>query len=119
MRRAFFTSADILGSIFLHVDYTVPIPALREELSRILEAAPKWDKKVNVLQVTEALERTLQLRILVSSKDAGTAWDLRCEVREKMIEFIREQYPEALPRFRAEITATSGRVDPGLLPTGA
>jgi small-conductance mechanosensitive channel len=113
------TSADILGSIFLHVDYTVPIPALREELSRILEAAPKWDRKVNVLQVTEALERTLQLRILVSSKDAGTAWDLRCEVREKMIEFIRDQYPEALPRFRAEITTNSGGGDPGLLPTGA
>jgi len=113
------TSADILGSIFLHVDYTVPVPALREELSRILQAAPKWDKKVNLLQVTESLERTLQLRILVSAKDAGTAWDLRCEVREKMVEFIRKQYPEAWPRMRAELSPIPGGGDPGLLPTGA
>lgn len=110
------TSADILGSVFLHVDYTVPVPALREELGRILEAAPKWDKKVNVLQVTDAQERTLQLRALMSAADAGAAWDLRCEVREKLIEFIRNNYPEALPRFRAEITPPPGGNDSGFLP---
>lgn len=110
------TSADILGSVFLHVDYTVPISEMRGAMDRILEHAPKWDKKVKVLQVTDALERTLQLRILVSAADAGSAWDLRCQVREEMIEFIRDNYPEALPRFRAELSSPGSNDSPGLLP---
>jgi small-conductance mechanosensitive channel len=110
------TSADILGSVFLHTDYSVPIPELRKELDRILANAPKWDGQVKVLQVTEARERTVELRILISAADAGTAWDLRCEVREKMIEFIRDRYPEALPRFRAELAWPAGSSGPGLLP---
>jgi small-conductance mechanosensitive channel len=107
------TSADILGTVFLFVDYSVPLAALREEMDRIVEASAKWDRKVKVLQVTNVSERTVEVRILVSASNAGNAFDLRCEVREKMIEFIRDQYPEALPRFRAEISSPS---QPGLLP---
>ena len=95
------TSADILGTVFLQVDYGVPVDAVREELTRILDASPLWDRKVNVLQVTEAKERTLELRALASSSDAGKAWDLRCEVREKLVAFIRKNYPGSLPRLRA------------------
>lgn len=110
------TSADILGSVFLQMDYSVPVGELRKELDRILEKSPKWDKKVKVLQVTEAKERTLELRALVGAADAGAAWELRCDVREKMIEFIRDNYPESLPRFRAEVSSPGEAGDPGLLP---
>jgi small-conductance mechanosensitive channel len=97
------TSADILGSVFLQVDYDVPVGALRAELTRILEASPLWDRKVNVLQVTDAKERTLELRALASSSDAGKSWDLRCEVREKLVAFLQTNYPGSLPRLRASI----------------
>jgi small-conductance mechanosensitive channel len=96
------TSADILGTVFFHVDYNVPLDALREELTRILKASKLWDGKVNVLQVTDAKERTLELRALASARDASAAWDLRCEVREKMITFIQKNYPNSLPRWRVE-----------------
>lgn len=94
------TSADITGSVFLYVDYTISFQALRNELSRLLDESALWDKKVNVLQVTDTKESTLEIRILVSAKDSPTAWDLRVYIREKMIEFIQTNYPESLPRAR-------------------
>jgi small-conductance mechanosensitive channel len=97
------TSADILGTVFLYVDYTVPLQPLREELTRILSASPYWDGKVNVLQVTEAKEQTLELRALASAADASLAWDLRCEVREKLIHFLQTRYHGCLPRVRATL----------------
>jgi len=94
------TSADITGSVFLYVDYTISFQALRDELSRLLNESELWDKKVNVLQVTDSKESTLEIRILVSAKNSPTAWDLRVYIREKMIEFIQKNYPECLPRSR-------------------
>jgi len=94
------TSAEILGTVFLQVDYGVPVDAVRQELTRILEASPHWDRKVNVLQVTDAKERTLELRALASSSDASKSWDLRCEMREKLVAFIQKNYPGSLPRVR-------------------
>lgn len=96
-------SADILGTVFLYVDHTVPIAAIREELQRILEDAEWWDRKVCVLQVTNTSERTVELRALMSAEDASLAWTLRCHVREKLVEFVRTHYPHALPRLRAEL----------------
>jgi small-conductance mechanosensitive channel len=95
------TSADILGTVFLYVDYDVPVDALRQELTRILESSPLWDRKVNVLQVTDAKERTVELRALASASNASDAWDLRCEVREKLVAFIQKNHPASLPRVRA------------------
>lgn len=97
-------SADLLGSIFVYVDYTVPLKALREELDRILENSKLWDRRVKVLQVTDAKQNTLELRALASAADAPTAWDLRCEVREKLVDFLQRNYPQCLPRMRAELT---------------
>ena len=94
------TSADILGTVFLQVDYGVPVDAVRQELTRILESSANWDRKVNVLQVTDAKERTLELRALASSSDASKSWDLRCEMREKLVAFIQKNYPGSLPRLR-------------------
>ena len=96
-------SADLLGTVFLYVDYTVPVEAVREELKRITKNSPLWDKHVCTLQVTNTTERTLELRALVSAADASQAWNLRCEVREKLIEFLQANYPEALPKMRAEL----------------
>ena len=99
------TSADILGTVFLRVDYSVPLERLRTELTRVLTSSPHWDGKVNGLQVTDAGERTLEVRALMSAADASKAWDLRCEVREKLVTFLQEQYPESLPRLRATVDA--------------
>ena len=96
-------SAEILGTVFLYVDYTVPIDSVREELARVLKESPSWDGKVCVLQVTNTTERSVELRALMSAEDASAAWTLRCEVREKLLEFIRTKYPQALPKLRAEL----------------
>ena len=97
------TSADILGSVYLYVDYTVPVEEVRQELYNILEKSPYWDKKVKVLQVTNTTEHTIELRALMSAADSPTAWNLRCEVREKLIEFLQKKYPKSLPRTRVEL----------------
>ena len=96
-------SADLLGTVFLYVDYTIPVEAVREELKRIAESSPLWDKQVCTLQVTNTSERTIELRALVSAADASQAWNLRCEVREKLIQFLQTNYPEGLPKMRAEL----------------
>ena len=97
------TSADILGTVLIYLDYGVSMEALRAEFKRILEGSPLWDRKVSVLQVTDAKERSIEVRALMSARDAGTAWDLRCEVREKLIEFVQRSHPESLPRLRARV----------------
>jgi len=97
------SSANIIGSVFLYTDYSVSFDALRKELDRVLETTQLWDKRVKVLQVTDSKEHTVESRILVSAKNSPTAWDLRVFVREKMIEFIQKNYPEALPKTRVSM----------------
>lgn len=97
------TSAEILGTVFLYTDYTVPVEALRQELTRLLKENSLWDGQVNALQVTDTTERTVQIRALMSARNSGQAFDLRCYVRENLINFIKENYPEALPKTRAEV----------------
>ncbi len=98
-------TADVLGTVFLYADYSVPIDELRAELHRILEASGKWDGKVWGLVATNATERTVELRALMSAPDSGTAWDLRCYVREGLVAFLQRHHPECLPRTRAEVRA--------------
>jgi len=100
-------SADLLGTVFIYTDYTIPVKEVREELERIVRNSNKWDGKVCGLQITNASERTMELRALVSAADSSAAWDLRCEVREKIIEFIQKRYPDALPKTRAEFQKNS------------
>ncbi len=97
------TSSELMGAVMLYVDYTLPIESLRTELDRILKEEPLWDGAANVIQVTDATERAMVLRILVSAADASSAWSLRCSVREKLIRFIQENYPEALPKNRISL----------------
>lgn len=96
-------TADLLGTVFVYTDYTVPVEKIREELHRILQSSGMWDGKVWGLQVTNAGEHTMELRALMSAPDSGRAWNLRCHVREKLIAFLQAQYPQSLPRTRAEI----------------
>jgi small-conductance mechanosensitive channel len=95
--------SEILGTVFLHVDYTVPIEELRQELHRLLDSNEKWDRRAWGLVVTDATDRAVEIRALMSAPDAGTAWDLRCEIREQLITFLQTRYPSALPRVRAEL----------------
>lgn len=97
-------SSEILGTVYLYVDYTVPVQAIRDELQKILDNSELWDRRVCVLQVTNSSEKTVELRALMSASDASNAWGLRCEVREKLIAFIQKNYPNALPRLRTEFS---------------
>lgn len=96
-------TASIIGSVFWHVDYTVPVERVREKLNELLDASPLWDRDVANLQVTDSGRDTVQLRALMSAKNSPTAWDLRCEIREQMIAWLQAEYPGALPRMRAEL----------------
>lgn len=96
--------ARLIGSVMLYLDYRVPMSRLRTEAEAIVKASPLWDQQVFAVQVTDAKENTVEVRVLVSAADSGKAFDLRCEVREKLIDFLRRDYPEALPRLRAEFS---------------
>ncbi|HJP97901.1 MAG TPA: mechanosensitive ion channel family protein [Rhodanobacteraceae bacterium] len=96
-------TAQLIGSIHMFVDYTAPLEEMRKEMDRLVKATDKWRGEVVVLQVVEATEHSMQLRILADAKDAGTAWDLRCYIREGLIRFLQENHPECLPRTRADI----------------
>jgi small-conductance mechanosensitive channel len=105
--------AGLIGSVFIRTDYSVPIDVLREKFNEIVKASNLWDGKVLVLQITDAGEHTIELRGLCSARNAGQTWDLRCEVREKLIAFIQAEYPRALPHVRQEII---GRPSPSIAP---
>jgi hypothetical protein len=102
-------TANLLGTVFVYVDYTVPVEEVRQELHRILKSIPLWDGKVWNLQVTDTTAHAVELRALMSASDSGTAWDLRCLVRERLIALLQERYPQCLPRARAEIETVSAR----------
>ncbi|AMM50366.1 mechanosensitive ion channel protein MscS [Rufibacter sp. DG15C] len=106
------TNAEILGTVFLYLDYTIPVEPLREELNKILKETPLWDGRVGLLQVTDSKERTLELRMLVSARDSGSAFDLRCFVREKLVDFVQKNYPECLPLTR---TVVPGAAEGGVI----
>jgi len=94
---------NLIGSVFLWVDYTVPVAHVRSKLEEIVRTTRLWSGEVVNLQVVESNEQAVQLRALVSARTSEQAWDLRCEVREKLIVFLQETYPTALPKQRAEL----------------
>jgi len=99
-------SARLLCTVFVYTDYTVPVEEIRQELFRILQKSAHWDKEVWNLQVTGTNEKSMELRALMSAQDGPTAWNLRCEVRERLVDYIRRAYPGSLPKVRTDITMT-------------
>jgi small-conductance mechanosensitive channel len=96
------TGGELIGSVFLYVDHTAPVDAIRQKLSEIASQSKLWNGKVLNLQVSDCKESTIELRALISANSAPAVWDLRCEVREKLIDFLQREYPSALPRRRYE-----------------
>ncbi len=105
------TSASIIGTVELYADYTLPIDPLREKLVALLETTNLWDKQVQVVQVTDCDKDVIKIRILVSAANSPTAWDLRCFVREQMIRFIQDTYPQCLPKTRAALESAHDNRD--------
>ncbi len=98
-------STNLLGAVVVYADYTVPVDRVRAKVEEIVKASPRWDSKVVNLQVTDARPDTLELRALASAANAGDAWDLRCELREKLIAFLQSECPGALPKRRHQTVA--------------
>lgn len=93
-------SSRLIGTVILYVDYEAPVERLREAFERIVRGSSLWDGDVQVLQVTDITDRVMQVRCLASARSAPVAFDLRCEVREKLMAFMRDHCPQALPRDR-------------------
>lgn len=93
-------SAQLLGTAFLYLDYLAPIGAIRSKLEELCKHSEHWDGRVCKVQVTDAKERVIEVRLLVSAADSSAQWDLRCEVRQGVLEFLQKEHPEALPRTR-------------------
>ncbi|MEI6758398.1 MAG: mechanosensitive ion channel [Chlorobium sp.] len=97
------TSPELLGTVFLYTDYAIPLETLRNELERVVASTPLWDGRVVKLEVTNATDKSVEIRLLVSAANSTDIWDLRCLVRERLIEFIRGHFPEGFPRVRMEM----------------
>jgi small-conductance mechanosensitive channel len=95
---------SLIGAIILHVDYSADVPRIRQKLEEVAQESKLWDGAVVNLQVIETHPRTIELRALVSARNAPQSWDLRCEIREKLLAFIKQEMPEAFPRERATIS---------------
>jgi small-conductance mechanosensitive channel len=101
------TGGELIGTVFLYVDHTAPVDAIRKKLTEIVTQSKLWNGKVVNLQVSDCRETTIELRALMSANSGSAAWDLRCEVREKLIDFLQREYPSALPRRRYEAAETA------------
>ena len=99
------TTAEVIGTVFLYVDYSLPVEAVREEFHRIVKDSKFWNGRTATLQVTDFTERTMQLRAIMSANNASAAFDLRCLVRERLIAFLQKNFPESLPTARAQLNA--------------
>jgi hypothetical protein len=97
-------AASLIGSVILHVDYAADVARIRKYLEQAVRESKLWDGAVVNLQMVETDARAIQLRALVSARNAPESWDLRCEIREKLVAFLQKEMPKALPRERADIS---------------
>jgi small-conductance mechanosensitive channel len=98
-------TSQLMGSVFWYVDPSTDVPRLREKLGEIVTSNPRWDKRFYNLQVTDVKADCIELRGLMTAKDAAIAFDLRCDVREALLRYIRDEMPEAMPRGRLLMAA--------------
>lgn len=104
------SSAALLGSVFVWVDYSFPVDAGRSFLKGLIESSASWDKRFWNLTVTDATERTMKLRVLATAEDSSKSWDLCCEIREKFIAFIQVSFPRCLPQIRVRASGDEAAV---------
>ena len=104
------TNSEILGTAFIYLDYTAPVSEIRKEFTRLINTTELWDKRVQVLQVTNTTEKTIELRALMSASSSSRAFDLRCYIRENLVAFIQENYPACLPTTRAIVKSENQEV---------
>jgi hypothetical protein len=104
----------MLGSVLIYVDYTAPVERIREKFLELVKASKLWDGQTAALAVTDAREGSIELRALMSARNAGDAFDLRSDIREKLIYFLQREMPTALPHARAmSLTPPSAGKPPG------
>jgi small-conductance mechanosensitive channel len=96
-------SSDLMGTVFLYVDFLIPVEKVRQETKRIVEASKLWDQRVFAFQVTDFRSNSVEIRILASAKTSPELFDLRCEIREKILSFLQDRYPSAFPRVRTAL----------------
>ncbi|MFB9867730.1 mechanosensitive ion channel family protein [Vreelandella sulfidaeris] len=111
-------TTDLQGTVFIWVDYTMPIEPLRQEFLRLLDTMKQWDGKVATVQVTDTNDQALQVRFLMSARNSSQNWDLRCAIREGLVTFIQHYYPAQLPRLRARLMDTSPELEDNAQPPG-
>jgi hypothetical protein len=99
------SSPEVIGKVKIYADYTLPVDVIRAEFQKWVQASPLWDKRKSGLLVTDADDKTIEIRMTMSAKDSDDAFDLECIMREKLITFIRENYPSALPTSRVHLDA--------------
>ncbi len=109
-------SAEIIGTVFLHVDYGMPLEPLRAEAQRLCESSKDWDGRLCLLQVTDTTEQTMELRVLVTASDSSRAFDLRCHVREGLVALLQRDYPQHLPIRRARVEVGTAAASSGVQP---
>jgi small-conductance mechanosensitive channel len=96
-------SSTLIGTVLMYLDYRTPVGALRNKAEEIVRASNRWDGRVFNVAVTDFKNDTMEVRILASAGNAGAVFDLRCEIREKLIDFLQREHPEVLPRQRTEL----------------
>jgi small-conductance mechanosensitive channel len=106
------TSSEILGTVFLYLDYSIPLEELRTEFDRLINLTPLWDKKVKVVQVTDTKENNIEVRVLMSARNSSEAFDLRCYIRENLVTYVQQNFPNSLPRIRNDIGSLEKYLQP-------
>ncbi|MFD1142268.1 mechanosensitive ion channel family protein [Larkinella insperata] len=101
------SQASVLGSVLLYLDYTVPVERVREKATALVDNNPLWDKEVCAVQVTDIQPTCVVVRILTSARNSGESFDLRCFIRENILAFLRDEYPESLPKTRFQLSETN------------
>lgn len=109
-------TSDLLATVMLYVDYGAPVQELREHFHSILKETHLWDGKAWAFQVSDATAQSLQLRALMSVANSGDAWDLRCLVRERLIDYLQKNHPQCLPKTRLAMQAPASSSVDGVPP---
>src|SRR5690606_4625590 len=103
-------ATQLLAPVILHLDYRAPIEAIRRKVDEIAEQSAHWDGTTKSVLVVDSSVDGIQVRVLLSARDSGEAFNLRCEVREKLIAFLQKEHPEALPKQRTAVESGAGKL---------